>query len=59
MKIVAFDTQVSVMRKDDPTWKFALGASPIIEGHILRIATDDGLEGFAPSRALWTPSLST
>ena len=46
MKIVAFDTQVSVMRKDDPTWKFALGASPIIEGHILRIATDDGLEGF-------------
>ncbi len=46
MKIVAFETKVSIMRKDDPTWRFALGASPVTEGHILRIATEDGVEGF-------------
>ncbi len=46
MRIVAFETKVSVMRKDDPTWKFALGASPVTEGHILRIADDEGREGY-------------
>ena len=46
MKIVAFETVKSVMRKEDPTWKFALGASPVTEGHILRIADDEGFEGF-------------
>ena len=46
LRIVAFETTVSVMRKEDPNWRFALGASPVTEGHVLRIATDDGAEGF-------------
>lgn len=45
MKIVAFDSTPCIMPKDDPTWKFALGANPIVEGHVLRIATADGTEG--------------
>ena len=36
----------SVMRKEDPNWKFALGASPVTEGSILRIADEAGNEGF-------------
>ena len=46
LRIVAFETTVSVMRKEDPNWRFALGASPVTEGHVLRIATEDGSEGF-------------
>ena len=38
MRIVGFETTVSVMRKEDPNWRFALGASPVTEGHVLRIA---------------------
>ena len=45
MIIRDFASHPSVMRKEDPTWKFALGASPITEGSILRIVDEAGHEG--------------
>ena len=47
-----FDIQPCTMRKEDPRWRFALGASPVCEGHIVRIATDDGVEGFGYASAV-------
>jgi L-alanine-DL-glutamate epimerase-like enolase superfamily enzyme len=41
----------SVMRKEDPTWRFALGANPTTEGVILRIADEEGNEGFGYASA--------
>lgn len=41
----------SVMRKEDPSWRFALGANPTTEGVILRIADDQGNEGFGYASA--------
>jgi len=45
------------MRKEDPTWRFALGASPVTDGHVLRLATDDGIEGFGYASA--TPHMGS
>jgi hypothetical protein len=45
MIIREFDIKPCTMRKDDPTWRFALAASPVSEGHVVRIAIDDGCEG--------------
>ena len=42
MIIREFDITPCTMRKEDPTWRFALAASPVTDGHVLRIATDDG-----------------
>ena len=39
------------MRKEDPTWKFALGASPTTEGKFVRLVTEDGLEAFGYASA--------
>ncbi|WP_454850936.1 mandelate racemase/muconate lactonizing enzyme family protein [Rhizobium binxianense] len=50
MTITAFDIEPVVLKKDDPEWKFALGASPVTEGVILRIATDEA-EGFGYASA--------
>src|SRR5215471_16726589 len=47
-----FDFEPCTMRKEDPNWRFALGASPVSEGHILRIATADGVEGFGYASAV-------
>src|SRR5919106_1411626 len=44
--IRAFEISPSVMRKEDPTWRFALGASPITEGHVLTLTTEDGTVGY-------------
>ncbi len=52
MLITGFSTHLSVMRKEDPTWKFALGASPVIEGVILRLTTTDGIVGFGYASAV-------
>jgi len=41
-----FEIELSVMPKQDPSWRFALGASPVTEGLILRLATEDGSEGY-------------
>ena len=38
--ISGFESYPNVMRKEDPTWKFALGASPVTEGSILRIVDE-------------------
>ena len=45
MIIRDFDITPCTMRKEDPTWRFALAASPVTDGHVLRIATDDGHRG--------------
>ena len=39
------------MRKEDPAWRFALGANPTTEGAVLRIADTDGNEGFGYASA--------
>jgi L-alanine-DL-glutamate epimerase-like enolase superfamily enzyme len=52
-----FDIQPCTMRKEDPNWRFALGASPVTDGHVLRIATDDGIEGFGYASA--TPHMGS
>lgn len=50
LEITAFDLRPQVLRKEDPTWKFALGASPVTEGVILRLATRRA-EGFGYASA--------
>ena len=39
------------MRKEDPSWRFALGASPVTEGVIVFIETDDNLTGYGYASA--------
>jgi L-alanine-DL-glutamate epimerase-like enolase superfamily enzyme len=34
------------MPKDDPSWRFALGARPNLRGLVVRLATASGLEGY-------------
>ena len=57
MIIRDFDIQPCTLRKEDPNWRFALAASPVSDGHIVRIATDDGLEGFGYASA--TPHMGS
>jgi L-Ala-D/L-Glu epimerase len=47
--INAVNFEPVTLRKEDPTWRFALGANPITEGLIVRLQTDDGAvgEGYA------------
>jgi L-alanine-DL-glutamate epimerase-like enolase superfamily enzyme len=52
MIVQDFDIHPCTMRKEDPHWRFALRASPVCEGHIVRIATDDGMEGFGYASAV-------
>lgn len=51
MLVRDYASHPSVMRKEDPTWKFALGASPVTEGSILRIADEAGNDGFGYASA--------
>jgi len=46
MEIREFITRPCVLRKDDPTWKFALGASSTIQGIIVQLVAADGVVGF-------------
>ena len=57
MIIRDFDVTPCTMRKEDPTWRFALGASPVTDGHVVRIATEDGVEGFGYASA--TPHMGS
>jgi L-alanine-DL-glutamate epimerase-like enolase superfamily enzyme len=57
MLIREFDIRPCTMRKEDPTWRFALAASPVTDGHVLRIAADDGHEGFGYASA--TPHMGS
>lgn len=51
MKITALTIDPCVMRKEDPTWRFALAASPITEGWIVSIHTDEGMTGYGYASA--------
>src|SRR5437899_3511333 len=57
MIIRDFEIAPCTMRKEDPTWRFALAASPVSDGHVIRIATDDGMEGFGYASA--TPHMGS
>ena len=50
-KIVSLALLPCIMPKEDPTWRFALGASPTTEGWIVRLRTEDGAEGFGYASA--------
>src|SRR5215475_3665510 len=57
MIIREFEIAPCTMRKEDPTWRFALAASPVTDGHVLRIVSDDGHEGFGYASA--TPHMGS
>jgi L-alanine-DL-glutamate epimerase-like enolase superfamily enzyme len=57
MIIREFDITPCTMRKEDPTWRFALAASPVTDGHVLRIASDNGHQGFGYASA--TPHMGS
>ena len=57
MIIRELDIRPCTMRKEDPSWRFALAASPVTEGHVVRIATEDGIEGFGYASA--TPHMGS
>ena len=40
-----------VMRKEDPKWRFALGANPVTEGVVVTIAADNGQQGYGYASA--------
>lgn len=46
MQIVDVRVAPLTLRKEDPTWRFALRASPIVEGLLVEIVTDDGPSGW-------------
>jgi L-Ala-D/L-Glu epimerase len=45
MRIRQAEITVSVMPKEDPGWRFALGGTAASEGFVLRLTGDDGTEG--------------
>ena len=51
MKITNIKIEPCILEKDDPTWRFALGASPVSEGLIISIETDKNLTGFGYASA--------
>ena len=51
MQIKSVDVTSCVMAKDDPTWRFALGASPTTSGWIVAITADDGTVGYGYASA--------
>lgn len=57
MIIREFEIEPCTMRKEDPTWRFALGASPVTDGHVVRLLADDGNEGFGYASA--TPHMGS
>lgn len=50
-EITEFEVVGCTLRKEDPKWQFALGASPVTEGQVVRIATSDGAEGYGYASA--------
>ena len=51
MEITNIKIEPCILEKDDPTWRFALGASPVSEGLIVSIETDKNLTGFGYASA--------
>jgi L-alanine-DL-glutamate epimerase-like enolase superfamily enzyme len=51
LKIKEFNVHPLTMRKEDPTWKFALGASPVTDGLVVQIIDEQGHQGFGYASA--------
>lgn len=52
MTIETYEVHPNSMPKEDPTWRFALGANPVVEGAILRLVDDTGAFGFGYASAV-------
>jgi len=46
MRIERVELTPCVLRKDDPKWRFALGANPTTEGVIVTLTGEDGTRGY-------------
>lgn len=57
MIIKRVELEPCVMRKEDPKWRFALGASPLTEGVVVGLTTESGVRGFGYGSA--TPHMGT
>jgi L-Ala-D/L-Glu epimerase len=51
MRIERVELMPCVLRKDDPTWRFALGASPVTEGVIVTLIDEAGVRGYGYASA--------
>ncbi len=51
MKIARVRLEPCVLRKQDPAWRFAHGASPVTEGVIVTLGTESGVEGYGYASA--------
>lgn len=52
MRILSVGLLPVTMRKEDPTWRFALGASPHSDGFLVRLRTDGEHEGIGYTTAV-------
>src|SRR5882672_2089963 len=46
MIVTRVELKPCVMRKEDPNWRFALGANPVTEGVVVTLTAEDGAQGF-------------
>ena len=51
MKIERVELNPCVLRKQDPKWRFALGASPVTEGVIVTLVGENGEKGYGYASA--------
>jgi L-alanine-DL-glutamate epimerase-like enolase superfamily enzyme len=51
MRIERVELTPCVLRKDDPNWRFALGANPTTEGVIVTLTGEDGERGYGYASA--------
>ena len=51
MKIAVVRLEPCVLRKHDPSWRFARGASPVTEGVIVTLTGENGAEGYGYASA--------
>ena len=57
MNISEINLEDCILRKEDPEWRFALGAKPTTEGVIVSIKTEEGLIGYGYASA--TPHMGS
>lgn len=51
MRIERVELKPCVLRKEDPTWRFAFGASPTTEGVIVTLISESGVRGYGYASA--------
>jgi L-Ala-D/L-Glu epimerase / N-acetyl-D-glutamate racemase len=51
MRIARVAFAPCTLRKEDPAWRFALGASPTTQGIVVTIAADNGVQGYGYASA--------